>query len=218
MVDVKLHLGDCLDFMRSLPDGGVDAVITDPPYGIHHSSNHGASWQGTEIEGDGDTRIRDAIVDYFAVFGLPMAIFGMWKVASPLHTRGVLVWDKGPAFGMGDLSFPFKPSWEQIYILGDGWKGSRDEGVIRNHLIVSWESKGRVHPHQKPVSLLMYLLSKLPDVKTVLDPCMGSGTTGVACVKTGRNFIGCEISKEYFRIAERRIAEAQLQLPLFDNV
>jgi site-specific DNA-methyltransferase (adenine-specific) len=75
---------------------------------------------------------------------------------------------------------------------------------------------GSLHPTQKPVSLYEYLIRTYtnPD-DTVLDICMGSGTTGVACVKTQRNFIGCELKPEYFEIAQRRIAEAQLQEPLF---
>ena len=75
----------------------------------------------------------------------------------------------------------------------------------------------RIHPTQKPVELMEYLIKTYTNEnETVLDFTMGSGTTGVACVKTGRNFIGCEIDPGYFAIAERRIAEAQLQLPLLE--
>ena len=72
-----------------------------------------------------------------------------------------------------------------------------------------------IHPTQKPVALLQWLVRTYTNEgDTVLDCTMGSGTTGVACVQTGRNFIGIEISEEYFRIAEKRIAEAQQQLRL----
>lgn len=75
----------------------------------------------------------------------------------------------------------------------------------------------RFHPTQKPVALIEYLIRTYTNAgDTVLDFCAGSGTTGVACVKTGRNFIGCEISPEYFAIAERRIEQAQWQLPLLE--
>lgn len=211
---IDLRCGDCLELMRALPSGSVDAVITDPPYGINHSTNHGASWSGFEIENDDDTTARDSVIAWAEQRGITWACFGSWKRPKPQSTRGVLIWDKGAAFGMGDLSFPFKMSFEEIYIGGNGWQGKRDEAVLRNHMVVSWESKGRVHQHQKPSSLIEYLLMKLPNAQTILDPFMGSGTTGVACVKLGRSFIGYEINPDYFAIAQRRIAEAQMQLAL----
>lgn len=69
-------------------------------------------------------------------------------------------------------------------------------------------NNGRLHPNEKPVRLLNMLLKKLPQDCTILDPFCGSGTTGVACMQTGRNFIGIEISEEYCNIARRRISEA----------
>jgi len=74
-------------------------------------------------------------------------------------------------------------------------------------------SRNRVHPTQKPVTLMEWCMemAKVPKGATVLDPFMGSGTTGVACVKTGRNFIGIEIDETYFKIAQKRIEDAQRQ-------
>jgi len=210
MSEVKLYQGDCLEILPTLEAGSVDAVITDPPYGVNYSSGWESSWEGEVIHGDMNTVERDYIVDVCS--GLPMAIFGNWKVDPPKGTRAKLIWDKGPASGMGDLSFPWKCSWEEIYIIGNGWKGFRDEGVIKNHNIVTWQSLGRSHPNEKPVSLLKHIIRKLPEGCTILDPFMGSGTTGVACVQTGRNFIGIEIDPTYYAIAEKRIAQAQLQI------
>ena len=207
--DATLYLGDCLEILPTLEK--VDAVITDPPYGISHSSNHGASWEGTKIANDQDTTVRDmALVGYDTV-----ASFGTWKTNPIDKTKGTLVWDKGPASGMGDLNFPWKGSWELIYVKGGGWSGSRDEGVIRGHVQVTWESHGRTHPHQKPVSLIEYLLRKCPDSPVILDPFMGSGTTGVACANLGRKFIGIEIEPKYFDIACERIENAYRQSRLF---
>lgn len=209
--DATLYLGDCRDILPTL--GKVDAVVTDPPYGIGHSSNHGASWQGTQIANDGDTSVRDEVLA-----GFPnVAAFGTWKTPPISGTKGCLVWDKGPAFGMGDLAFPWKGSWELIYVRGRIWRGSRDEGVLKGHIQVSWESKGRAHPHQKPVTLLAEIVGKLPAGATVFDPFMGSGTTGVACAQLGRRFIGCEVDPTYFDIACRRVAEAYRQPRLFDE-
>ncbi len=207
MAEATLILGDCLDHLDSFEN--VSAVLMDPPYGIAHSSSHGASWQDTTIANDDDTFHRDYVIAWAESRRLPWASFGTWKMPRPKKTRGVLVWDKGPAFGMGDLSFPWKPSWEEIYIGGQGWSGERDEGVLRGHLVVSWESKGRCHPHQKPVSLMAKILEKLPKGGVVLDPFMGTGPVGVACVRLGMAYIGIELDPTYFAIAQRRIREAE---------
>jgi DNA modification methylase len=202
---VKLYCGDCLKILPQLPDGCVDAVVTDPPYGIEHASNWDASWAGKKIAGDSNTQVRDTVLSW--ANGRPWACFGTWKVPQPSNARGVLVWDKGPACGMGDLSFPWKRSWELIAIGGDGWRGTRDEGVLRGPSVVTWESRGRAHPMEKPPWLIVALLKKLPDAHTIIDPTMGVGTTGVACARLGRRFVGIEIEPRYFDIAVRRIDE-----------
>ncbi len=208
-----LYCADCLDVLPQLEAGGVQAVITDPPYGISHSSRHGASWQNTMIAGDSDTRVRDRALDGIDT----VAAFGTWKTPPIREVRGVLVWDKGPASGMGDLGFPWKPSWELIYIRGSAWSGRRDEGVLRGPVVLTWESAGRAHPHEKPVWIAEMLIGKLPGIDTIIDPFTGSGTTGVACAKTGRRFIGIEISEDYCRIAKRRIQQAIEDYALFDR-
>lgn len=207
--DCRLILGDCRNIVPAL--SGVDVVLTDPPYGISHESSFGASWQNTQIANDHDTSARDDVLEPFA----NVAAFGTWKTPPIAKTKGCLVWDKGPAFGMGDLKFPWKGSWELIYVRGSIWKGSRDEGVLRGHIQVSWESQGRAHPHQKPVSLIEALLLKLPPEATVLDPFAGSGTTGVACAKMGRSFIGIELHEPYFDIMCRRIEDVHRRPDLF---
>jgi DNA modification methylase len=108
---------------------------------------------------------------------------------------------------MGDLSFPWKQSFELIFVGGKGWNGFRDEGVLKNHWIVTRASMGRVHPNEKPVSLMSHIIEKAPG-QTILDPFMGSGTTGVAAVKLGRKFIGIEIDPKYYAIAKGRIQQA----------
>jgi DNA modification methylase len=215
--DCTLYLGDCREVLPLLPK--VDAVVTDPPYGISHSSNHGASWERTQIAGDSDTSVRDAVLDGFQ----NVAAFGTWKTPPIRDTKGCLVFDKGPAFGMGDLNFPWKGSFELIYVRGSLWRGKRDEGVLRGHVQVSWETQfkglgdreARSHPHQKPVSLCQALIGKLPNGCTILDPFMGSGTTGVACVRMGRSFIGIEIDPDHFNVACLRVAAAYAQPDMF---
>jgi DNA modification methylase len=209
--DAVLYCADCRDVLPTLE--GVDAVVTDPPYGINHSSSHGASWQNTQIANDHDTSARDAVIVWLGT--RPGAFFGSWKKPPPSGARAAIVWDKGVCFGMGDLSLPWKPSWELIFVVGKGWAGFRDEGVLRGPVVPSWESAGRTHPHEKPVWLVEHFIAKLPPSVLLLDPFMGSGTTGVACARLGRRFIGIEIEPKYYEIALRRIEQAQRQKDLF---
>lgn len=211
MSDVTILHGDCRELLPTLD--GVGAIVMDPPYGIGHSSNYGASWEGTQIANDHDTSLRDWAIGWAEERSLPWASFGSWRRPSPEKARIALVWDKGPAFGMGDLSIPWKPSWEEIYIGGPGWVGRRDGGVLRGHILVSWETRGRKHPHQKPVSLMAAILKKLPPDVLVVDPFAGTGSTLVACVKAGRPCVGIETEGGLIPLIRRRVAEART--PLF---
>ena len=207
--DATLYLGDCREVLPTL--GKVDAVVTDPPYGIKHSSNWPSSWAKTSIANDENVVIRDAALQLAKAESA--IVFGSWKSPKPVGTHTVLIWDKGNAAGMGDLSIPWKPNHEEIYVIGHGFNGSRGSGILR-HFNISSESAGRSHPHHKPVSLLVELIGKV-SAAAILDPFMGSGTTGVACAKLGREFIGIEIEPTYFDIACRRIDDAYKQPRLF---
>ncbi len=208
--NATLYLGDCRDVLPML--GHVDAVVTDPPYGISHTTSYGASWEGTQIKGDGDTAVRDHVVAWAG--DRPWAMWGSYKSPAPAGFKAKIIWDKGPAFGAGDLTFPWKPSFEECWIAGKGWKAdSRGEGVWRGPCVVSWENhpNGREHPHQKPVWLFEKLIAALPLCQTILDPFIGSGSTGVAAMNLQRQFIGIECDPAYFDIACRRIDDAQRQ-------
>lgn len=215
---VTLYCGDCLQILPHL--SGVDAVVTDPPYGIAYSSgmtghNGGTSLPG--IAGDADTGARDAVLLWSVA--LPVICFGTWKRPRPSLCKMVLTWDKGDHVGMGDLSVPWKPNTEEVYIIGHGFSGHRGSSVLRHNAPVSWNSMafGRQHAHEKPIGLMLDLVGKCP-VGTILDPFMGSGTTGVACVRTGRKFIGIEIEEKYCAIAKRRIQEAFADQALYAGV
>lgn len=203
--DCTLYLGDCRDILPTL--GKVDAVISDPPYGIRYRSGYAtdALWSGgREIAGDGSVEARDAVIAWAG--DRPQLWFGTWRADRPAATRMVLIWDKGGALGMGALDLPWKPDHEEIYVLGHGFIGSRDCGsVVRHPPVQSMAKNGRKHPTQKPVALMLDLLRKTDG--TVLDPFMGSGSTGVACVQAGRGFIGIELDPGYFDLACRRISD-----------
>ena len=199
--DCRLLLGDCREILPTL--GKVDAVVSDPPYGVSHSSGWASTWQNTNIANDDDVSTRDAFLE---ACGKPALVFGSWKKPKPKGTHTVLIWDKGDAAGMGDLSVPWKPNHEEIYVIGKGFCGARGPGILR-HTNITWESHGRQHPHSKPVSLMCDLIQKCPQDWIILDPFAGSGTTGVACVREGRSFIGIEIDEGYFEIACKRIRD-----------
>lgn len=204
-----LILGDARDVLEMFK--GCAAILTDPPFGISYQSGYAtrALWADDHIRGDATTQVRDEVLA--GLPEVPMLVFGSDKAPRPKSTRMRLIWEKGPALGMGALDLPWKPSTEEIYVIGRGFVGSRDEGaVIYCPPVQSMARNGRLHPNQKPVRLLQRLMRKLPD-GPIGDPFMGSGSTGEAAVLAGRSFVGAEIDPKYFEIALRRIAEAQQQ-------
>lgn len=210
-----LHLGDCRDILPTL--GKVDAVVTDPPYGLGVAINSA----NDTIVGDETTEVRDAALQ--SLEWDAAIVFGSWKCLRPSGILALLIWDKGPFVGMGDLAFAWKLTHEEIYLIGDKerFKGKRAESVLDfpalyPNLPAANASRGEtfVHPTQKPIPLMMRLLDSLV-ADTIVDPFMGSGSTGVAAVRSGRQFIGIECEPKYFDIACRRIEDAQRQRDLF---
>ncbi len=207
--DAQLWHGDCRDVLPLLPR--VDLILTDPPYGIAHETGWESPWQG-QIPNDATVTCRDEALALCA--DVPAYVFGSRKRPAPKGTRMVLIWDKGPALGMGALDLPWKPTYEEIYVLGRGFNGRRDGAVIYCPPVQSMAKNGRQHPNEKPVNLLQMLLEKGPS-GLVVDPFMGAGSTGVACAAMFRPFIGIEVQRRWFDIACERIARAQAQQPLF---
>ena len=209
----ELYLADCFDVLPDLT--GVSVVVTDPPYGVDYRSGWATDelWSEGEIRGDADTAVRDRALAMLP--GIPALVFGSRRRPEPAGTRLFLTWEKGAALGMGALDLPWKPSTEEIYVIGKGFVGRRDCGsTIYCPPVQSMAKNGRRHPNQKPVDLIGRLLAKCPPGR-VLDPFMGSGTTGVACVKAGRPFIGVESDPVYFERAVERIVDAVSRPDLF---
>ena len=205
--------GDAMDVLQHVPVAGVGGLVTDPPYGIAYKSNRIGVLQRS-VAGDESTQGRDFAIEWAC--GMPVLCFGTWKVPRPASTRQVLIWDKGGALGMGALDIPWKPDHEEIYVIGKGFTGSRDCGsVLRHPPVQSTARNGRVHPTEKPLSLMIDLMRKMPKECLIVDPFCGSGTTGVACLMLGRRFLGIECDEGYCCIAKRRLEQA---VPLFSNV
>ena len=211
---ITLFLGDCREILPEIDPGGC-LLITDPPYGIAYQTSmkgdgRNAGWRNTQIAGDADTTCRDFALAWIG--NGPGAVFGSPKIARRDGWRGVLIWDKGPQSGMGDLSFPWKPSWEEIAVYGFGWTGRRDEGVLKQYPMVSRECMGRVHPNEKPAPLCAHLLDKAPGGLIVVDPFAGSGSVLVAAKQLGRRALGIEIEEKYCRIIVERLRQRELPL------
>lgn len=209
----QLILGDCREVLPTL--GKVDAVVTDPPYGIGwkrgvNNARNSKSHDG--IQNDEDTSARDEILEAIDV---PAVVFGSFYAPFPGRTKQVLVWNKPPDSGLVGSVTGFRRDAEPIFLVGE-WP---TRTVERSSVLKTLRGQSCIvsetgHPHTKPVDLMRELIGLTP-FGTILDPFMGSGTTGVACVKLGRRFIGIEIEPKYFDIACRRIEEATKQPDLF---
>ena len=220
--DCSLYLGDCLDILPQLGAGSVDAVVTDPPYGIAYISGMRKPETSFGLMNSDDITNAAWLIFVPRIIKIGGAIYcfsrwdvlGIWKHLFEffgLSVKNCIVWDKEQG-GMGDLSGSYSPSHEMILLATRGkhlLNGNRPKDVIR----IQRMSGQRVHPTEKPIELMRELILNSTDAgTTILDPFMGSGTTGVACVQTGRKFIGIEIEPKYFDIAVKRIQQAQLQI------
>lgn len=204
----KLYHGDCLEIMPELSAG---SMVTDPSYGINYNSGHKSNSLKRKIANDKNTTKRDAALKIWG--DKPALIFGSWKVAHPAETKAIIVWDSKGALGMGDLRIPWKNSWSEIYVLGSGFVGKRKGGVLRYAPVQSMAKNGRLHPHQKPVHLLMDLIKNCSGI--VLDPFAGSCSTAIACERLNREWICIEIDEKDCEISAKRLEQETAQLKLF---
>ena len=198
--NATLYLGDCLDVLPHLPK--VDACITDPPYGIGADSHAGPESSGWRQYGKGEWDSERPPADAFRMIldaGKVKIIWGGNYFTDYLPpTMQWLVWDKGQRdFSLADCEF--------------AWSSQRRAARIFNYSRGAALQDGKEHPTQKPVALMAWCIAQSGNPATVLDPFMGSGTTGVACMNLGRKFIGIEREPKYFDIACRRIEDAQRQ-------
>ena len=192
--DCRLILGDCLEVMPGL--GAVDAVVTDPPYGIGAAKGAHSNLKMIDKEWDQTAPCLAFLPN------LPSVIWGGNYFRLP-PSRCFLFWDKHPmppSYAAGELA------WTNLDRNAAKWCGKVGDLI---------PVKNRSHPTQKPVPLMEWCLGFLPDAETILDPFIGSGTTLVACAKLGRKGIGIECDADYFQIACDRVQKAYDQPDLF---
>ena len=222
---LKLIQGDCLEEMKKIPDESVDLVLTDPPYGTNDGKGKNIK-RGTSntdfsvIEWD-----RELPIQYISelhrvmkpdswgfIFTDKSKVSQVWYELERrgLTPRNVFYWIKSNKAPTPRCNF--KSCIEAAVVFTKGrtnqrWYGG---GNQNNYIILPFVS-GREkvnHPTQKPVKLMAHLLQLVStENDVVLDPFMGSGSTGVACKQLNRNFIGIELDKNYYNIAKQRISE-----------
>lgn len=224
-MSVTLHLGDCLEFMRTLPDNSVDAVVTDPPFGIgykyatHDDTPDGyGAWLWERIEEaerlckpgspvfvwqamQNVRRFAEWFPRDWRIFAACKNFVQMRPTAMQYaHDPVVVWWTPGDVYSEGTLSRDF-------YVANTSSSSHKGLNDVKGH------------PCPRPLDQVTHIVNQwVRPGGTVLDCFAGSGTTGVACVQTGRSFIGCEISEQYFEMSKRRIEQAQMQMPLLEAI
>ena len=213
-----IHIGDCLDVMKTIDPKSIDAVVTDPPYGMSCNTNSfrfsgGKSPNINKKRGNGKAWPKilndDKPFDPSPWLQFPKVVmFGSNHFASRLPVGTSLVWIKKNEAAYGTFLSDAEIAW---------MKGGHGVYCFRHG---NQNGKNRKHPTQKPVALMQWVIRKLKlkERATILDPYCGSGSTGVAAIREGFNFIGIELNPEYAAIAEARIAAAKAEMPLLECV
>ena len=201
--DATLYLGDCRDILPMLAP--VDLVLTDPPYGIGEAAGKNKSRGKAAVARDygysdwDDAPPADALIDEIRSKGKASIFFGGNYFTLPPSSCW-LVWDKDNTGDFADCELAWTNLPQAVRKFRFRWNGMLQENMGAKEL--------REHPTQKPIPVMRWALGQAKGVQTVLDPFMGSGTTGVACVEMDKTFIGIEREAKYFDIACKRIALA----------
>lgn len=235
---IVLRKGDCLELMKDIPDGSIDMILCDLPYGITARN----LWDCVIPYADLWQQYKRIVKDNGAI-----VLFGTEPFATELRHSNLnmfrydWIWEKQQGTGhLNAKKMPMK-AHEKIMVFykklptynpqmregkpyvcksGRGSTNYREQrSVITENSgyrypidILKFASDKGLHPTQKPVALLEYLINTYTNEgEVVLDNCMGSGSTGVACINTGRRFIGMELDNNYFEIAKQRIEKAGLE-------
>ena len=213
--NATLYLGDCMDILPTLDK--VDATITDPPYGIGIDRSMAAS-SGSQSGG-----MMAKKGNYFASgwddapMSLELAELIMSKSETVIFWGGNyyglpasqcwLVWDKRVNGNFADCELAWTNMKKPVRKFEWMWNGMLRQG----------QEERNGHPTQKPLALMQWCIEQAGNPESILDPFMGSGTTGVAAIQMGRKFIGIEREKQYFDIACKRIEQAVAQPQLFEH-
>ena len=200
--NATLYLGDCADILPMI--GRVDAVITDPPYGIGIAANP-IRQKHEKLDWDSSAP-KNELIDLIVSLGNEVILWGGNYFNLP-PSQCFLIWDK------------VQPQDFSLAMCEMAWTNIKKKSVKRLVYMQNGcmtKEKDRYHPTQKPLHVMKWCIDQCKnDPQTILDPFMGSGTTGVAAAQMGRKFIGIEREESYFDIACRRIEDAQRMGDMF---
>jgi len=227
---INLQQGDCLELMKGIPDKSVDLIITSPPYNLGNTHHTGSKTFKPYGKYNDDMKELDyqywqvkVLNECFRILkedgsmlynhknriskGVQITPY-QWLLKTDFIIKQEIVWQNG---SQNFDKIRFYPFTERIYWLAKSPK-TKLYNVINHHDVFTkadWNSVGTNGNFKRafPVKMVEDLISCFPNSEVVLDPFMGSGTTGVACVNTDRNFIGMELDENYFKIAKNRIME-----------
>lgn len=225
---MELYNDDCLNVLRNMDSESVDCVVTDCPYHIVQGGCTGNSKPGGMLLGEqaktgmlfehNEIEFSDWLPDLYRVLKQNTHCYVMvnarnlkdlWQIAEDVgfEYQNILVWDKGNA----TPNRYYMQAYELILMLRKGAARNINDMGTQNILRVPNITRVKYHPTEKSVELMEILIkNSTNEGDTVIDPFMGSGTTGVACRELRRDFIGCEIDEKYFKIAKDRIENYQV--------
>lgn len=213
----KLYNDDCFNLIKDIPNNYFDLVITDPPYGINlQPQREKSKFKNTVVINDQDLNwLPNFVNEIYRVSKNTVCVFCSWQnidifkqeFEKKFNIKNILVWDKD-WFGMGNN---YRPNYELILLLcktNVKTKSNNKSNILKYRRIHPIKLK---HSCEKPIPLLEDLIVELSNEGDIVFDCfMGSGSTGVACLNTNRDFIGIEIDKHYFDIAKERIEENKI--------
>jgi len=227
MDEITLIHGDCLEEMKKIPDKSINLVVTDPPYGVEYDGGHFHSGDVNikrareKLVGDKDFDYTPFLIECKRLLqddGSIYCFYAMsrtYEIHKAIRDAGlkllyVLVWRKTNA-RYAAMFARYKHNYEPFVWLSKGtplkWRGDTRQTTCWD---IRANSQNIFHPTQKPTNLMGLAIRNSTDEEDiVLDPFMGSGTTGVACKELNRKFIGIEINKDYYEIAKKRIFNTQ---------
>ena len=217
---VNLMLGDCLERMKEIPDGSVDMILTDPPYGMDFQSNRRVvKDKFNKIENDKNVEWLPSFAEEsYRVMSNNTSIycFCSWhnidifkrEIEKLFKIKNIIVWVKNN-HGSGDLKGAYAPKHEFVIYAHKGRSLFREKRTTDVMEFAKIHSSKLQHPTEKNIEMLkVFIKNNSDEEQTVLDPFMGSGSTGVAAKNLNRNFIGIEMDEGYFKIAQDRIKNA----------
>ncbi len=219
----RLHHEDWRDTMKKINSQSIDLIVTDPPYGMEFRSSH--RYERYDPIHDDDNldwlnewvwecnRIMKNNTHLYCFCSFHNIDIFKQELSEWLTVKNILIWEKNNT-SMGDLEGDYAPKYEMIIFCVKGKRklnGRRDSNII-----YSKRTQNKLHPTQKPTSLIRYLIGKSTEEGDIVyDPFMGSGTTAISCIREKRNWIGSEINIQYVNTANDRINVELNQLTLF---